>query len=269
MNIHNNARLTPHGRGLIVRQIESGQTPEAAARAAGVCPRTARKWVARFKAEGLEGLKDRSSRPHRLRQPTVDQFAGMLTLVAADRLGGFEGFNPIEPEAPENTADGGRRHPELGGNLLAGEALPAQGLDPFDHGCRGVDELPADGSRTAGLAVAGDAVADLVEASELLDVGPARQVRSSKTRDGHEIGLDVADWASVVATDAPEQIRNYGTPFFLDGWTRRDEVADLSVFAGGARKARPSGLESTLFCSAGLAGTEVLVASALLPFIAA
>jgi transposase InsO family protein len=70
MNIHENARLTPRGRVLLVRQIVSGQTAEAAARAAGVCPRTVRKWVARFEAEGLEGLKDRSSRPHRLRQPT-------------------------------------------------------------------------------------------------------------------------------------------------------------------------------------------------------
>lgn len=98
--------------------------------------------------------------------------------------------------------------------------------------------------------------------AHLTTVGP-------KTRDGHEIGLDVADWAAVVATDAPEQVCSYGTPFFLDGWTRRDEVADLSVFAAGARKARLSGFESTLFCSAGLAGTEVLVASALLPLIAA
>jgi transposase InsO family protein len=70
MNIHKNARLTPHGREVMVSRIESGQTPEAAARAAGVCPRTARKWVARFKAEGVEGLKDRSSRPHRLYRPT-------------------------------------------------------------------------------------------------------------------------------------------------------------------------------------------------------
>jgi transposase InsO family protein len=29
-----------------------------------------RKWVARCKAEGVEGLKDRSSRPHRVRRPT-------------------------------------------------------------------------------------------------------------------------------------------------------------------------------------------------------
>jgi transposase InsO family protein len=53
-----------------VKEVLSGQTPEAAARAAGVCPRTVRKWVARFKAEGIEGLNDRSSRPHRLRRPT-------------------------------------------------------------------------------------------------------------------------------------------------------------------------------------------------------
>ena len=70
MNIHKNARLTPLGRERVVKAVLSGQAPEAAARAAGVCPRTARKWVARFEAEGFDGLKDRSSRPHRLYRPT-------------------------------------------------------------------------------------------------------------------------------------------------------------------------------------------------------
>ena len=70
MNVHKNARLTPRGRERIVRQVESGQTPEAVAEAAGVCPRTVRKWVDRYRREGLAGLQDRSSRPHRLRQPT-------------------------------------------------------------------------------------------------------------------------------------------------------------------------------------------------------
>jgi transposase InsO family protein len=70
MNMHQNARLTPLGRERIVRQVASGQTPQAAARAAGVCPRTVRKWVDRYRQEGLAGLQDRSSRPHRLRQPT-------------------------------------------------------------------------------------------------------------------------------------------------------------------------------------------------------
>ena len=45
-------------------------TPEAVAEAVGVCPRTVRKWVDRYRREGLAGLMDRSSRPHRLRQPT-------------------------------------------------------------------------------------------------------------------------------------------------------------------------------------------------------
>jgi len=70
MNIHKNARLTPLGRERLVEAVLSGQTPKAAARAAGVCPRTARKWVERFKAEGLAGLMDRSSRPQRLYRPT-------------------------------------------------------------------------------------------------------------------------------------------------------------------------------------------------------
>ena len=70
MNIHKNARLTPRGRERIVRQVASGQTPEAVAEAVGVCPRTVRKWVDRYRFEGLAGLQDRSSRSHRLRRPT-------------------------------------------------------------------------------------------------------------------------------------------------------------------------------------------------------
>jgi transposase InsO family protein len=71
MNIHKNARLTPSGRERIVRQVAGGQTPEAVAEAAGVCPRTVRKWVDRYRREGLMGLQDRSSRPHRLYRPTA------------------------------------------------------------------------------------------------------------------------------------------------------------------------------------------------------
>src|SRR5512132_4278959 len=70
MNMHKNARLTPRGRERIVRQVASGQTPEAVAEAAGICPRTVRKWVDRHRREGLAGLQDRSSRPHRLHRPT-------------------------------------------------------------------------------------------------------------------------------------------------------------------------------------------------------
>ena len=57
MNMHKNARLTPRGRERIVRQVASGQTPEAVAEAVGVCPRTARKWIDRYRREGLAGLQ--------------------------------------------------------------------------------------------------------------------------------------------------------------------------------------------------------------------
>jgi transposase InsO family protein len=69
MNVHKNARLTRHGRERIVRLAESGQTPNAIANTVGVCPRTVRKWLKRYREEGLPGLLDRSSRPHRLYRP--------------------------------------------------------------------------------------------------------------------------------------------------------------------------------------------------------
>ncbi|WP_252720216.1 leucine zipper domain-containing protein, partial [Acinetobacter baumannii] len=50
MNIHKNARLTPLGREHLVRAVLGGQAPQAAARAAGVCLATTRKWLARYEA---------------------------------------------------------------------------------------------------------------------------------------------------------------------------------------------------------------------------
>ena len=62
MNIHKNARLTPHGRAEVVRQVRAGASARAVARAAHVSEKTVRKWVAR--AAASEPLTDRSSRPH-------------------------------------------------------------------------------------------------------------------------------------------------------------------------------------------------------------
>jgi transposase len=90
MNVHKNARLTPRGRERIVRQVESGQTPEAVAEAAGVCPRTVRKWIDRYRREGLAGLQDRSSRPHRLRQPTPQPVVDEIERLRRQRWTGKE-----------------------------------------------------------------------------------------------------------------------------------------------------------------------------------
>jgi transposase InsO family protein len=70
MDIHRNARLTVHGRERIVRLLDDGETVDATAQIMGVGEKTVRKWRERYRAEGLAGLHDRSSRPQRLRQPT-------------------------------------------------------------------------------------------------------------------------------------------------------------------------------------------------------
>ena len=88
MNIHKNARLTPLGREHLLAAMRSGQTSEAAARAAGVCPRTARKWRARFEAEGAAGLIDRSSRPHRLHRPANPERVAEIVMLRRQRLCG-------------------------------------------------------------------------------------------------------------------------------------------------------------------------------------
>lgn len=88
MDIHKNARLTPHGRERLVNMVLSGQTPQAAAIAGGVCPGTVRKWVGRFGAGGRAGLHDRSSRPHRLRQPTPQPVIERIEALRRQRLTG-------------------------------------------------------------------------------------------------------------------------------------------------------------------------------------
>ena len=68
MNVHKNARLTPFGRERVVKQVlQRVLTPAAASAAAGVSLRTIYKWLSRFRNEGAVGLRDRGSRPKRLR----------------------------------------------------------------------------------------------------------------------------------------------------------------------------------------------------------
>lgn len=67
MKLHGNAALSWHGRRrLTVRVVEEGWTLKAAAEAAGISVRCARKWVVRYREEGELGLRDRSSAPKRV-----------------------------------------------------------------------------------------------------------------------------------------------------------------------------------------------------------
>lgn len=61
---HVNARLTVHGRRLLVDRVAAGRPIAHIAAELGVSRQTAYRWVHRFRIEGPAGLRDRSSRPH-------------------------------------------------------------------------------------------------------------------------------------------------------------------------------------------------------------
>ncbi|WP_143271742.1 helix-turn-helix domain-containing protein, partial [Bradyrhizobium mercantei] len=64
MNVHKNAPLTPKGREAMVRSVVQGGLNQAgAAELFNTTPKSVAKWVKRYRAEGVEGLRDRSSRP--------------------------------------------------------------------------------------------------------------------------------------------------------------------------------------------------------------
>jgi transposase InsO family protein len=64
MDTHKNACLTPKGREEMVRSVvDGGLNYAAAARKFNTTPKTVAKWVERFRAEGMDGLRDRSSKP--------------------------------------------------------------------------------------------------------------------------------------------------------------------------------------------------------------
>ena len=66
MDIHKNARLTFKMREQMARTVvEQGLTLKQAAVRFNVSPATAAKWVGRYREQGVAGLWDLSSRPHR------------------------------------------------------------------------------------------------------------------------------------------------------------------------------------------------------------
>jgi transposase InsO family protein len=61
--------LSPHSRLVLCRRVvHHGWSITRAAAMAGVSRQTGSKWVARFRTEGIEGLSDRSRRPHRIKR---------------------------------------------------------------------------------------------------------------------------------------------------------------------------------------------------------
>lgn len=85
MDYHQNARLTIHLREELARKVLVERcTLKLAAASFNVSAKTAAKWVRRYQAEGVPGLRDRSSRPRR--SPRSTSFSLLEKVLALRRL---------------------------------------------------------------------------------------------------------------------------------------------------------------------------------------
>jgi transposase InsO family protein len=91
MKLHRNARTCLHSRMLIVRRVEElGWTLAQAAEAVGVSVRTVSKYVRRYREEGEDGLRDRSSAPQRVANRTPEERIQVIAALRRLRMTGAE-----------------------------------------------------------------------------------------------------------------------------------------------------------------------------------
>lgn len=90
MDYHQNARLTVQSREQLARKvIEQGVTLKLAAASFNVSPKTAAKWVRRYREGGSAALADRSSRPRRCYRPTAATLVEQVLALRRLRWNGW------------------------------------------------------------------------------------------------------------------------------------------------------------------------------------
>ena len=90
MDYHQNARLTVHSREQLARKVlAEGCTLKLAAASFNVSAKTAAKWVCRYRTAEMAGLRDRSSRPHRLHRPTAPALVERVEILRRQRWTGY------------------------------------------------------------------------------------------------------------------------------------------------------------------------------------
>jgi ornithine cyclodeaminase len=103
----------------------------------------------------------------------------------------------------------------------------------------------------------------VIESGWIAEAGVHVTTLGPKLTNGHECPPDLAERADVILTDSLAQLGAYRAPFFLSAVTQqRIGALSAAVAAAGPRRASPD--QTTLFCSVGLAGTDVAVAAAVL-----
>jgi len=129
MDTHKNARLTPRGREEMVRAVvDGGLTKVECARRYNTTVKTVSKWVRRFCEQGVDGLRDRSSRPLSSPSQTAPATCTAVEVLRRQRYTGKE----IACELGVSPATVSRILRRLGLNLL--NALePAEPLRRYER----------------------------------------------------------------------------------------------------------------------------------------
>src|SRR3954463_3902318 len=108
---HRNARLTFHGRCLLVQRVRDLHMPVAhVAKAMGISRQCAHRWVARFDAEGVAGLEGRSSRPGRMPTRTSPEVEALVIAARLEHRRGQDWLGPELGVAPRTVSRILRRH---------------------------------------------------------------------------------------------------------------------------------------------------------------
>jgi transposase InsO family protein len=107
---HRNARLTVHGRLLIVQRHQAGWKQAHIAAAMGVSRKCVRTWIDRYAAEGEAGLETRSSRPHTMPTRTSPEVEQKVLVARAEHRDGQDVLGPKIGVPPRTVARILRRH---------------------------------------------------------------------------------------------------------------------------------------------------------------
>jgi ornithine cyclodeaminase/alanine dehydrogenase-like protein (mu-crystallin family) len=142
--------------------------------------------------------------------------------------------------------------------------------EAFARRARGELGLPAVSVADPETAVAGAEIVVLATSSRepvieagWVAAGAHVSTLGPKQAGAHECPADLAERAGRILADSLAQVDAYPKPFFLAG-AARDRMGALGAAVASAAPARESGDQITMFCSVGLAGTEVAVAAAVL-----
>lgn len=91
---HGSARLTVHGRRLIVQRHQAGWKQAHIAAAMGVSRKCVKTWIDRYAAEGEAGLVTRSSRPHSMPTRTSPALEQRVLAARAEHRDGPDVLGP-------------------------------------------------------------------------------------------------------------------------------------------------------------------------------